>query len=622
MSLPSSIVQTATASTRFGNTKLRTYDIGRGFVQLFIAGLIASIFYYYLNSINTKTNSITDNPLSTVLLHPSPEARTVGSLLVLIFIYTTLAIIWNTIELKKEQNQFNIIREILSSTPDNYLESMLRAKLANVQSNSLLAQAIQAIWDARHLQSPDLEAISSSLDALEDKRNGTGIGVSNRLMLISLLGTILGLAQVISTLDPKIKNASITGDVQSIFDNLQNTLMQMGTAFSSTAWGILLSTLLSWITSGASAARQEYAAKIHYFVVSELAPRIYTTSPAAAIDNLRDAILQGQQLIKHAESTITKSITQQDLLLDRLVTAHKSIETETKSFITKVENVFINNANQFEKKLTDVGNYVVDGAKAQIEAAVRLDDLLVKSTIELSDAAKNLSVASTVIQSLNSTAQQMNIDLKNIAPQLSNLLISQVDALTKSGDAMTAIATQQAQIWNGRITQQETLFKKSLEDLQDTTSEIRALVGTVQPRLPSSAELDKLRDSIERIAKIIDTFGGERTSNKESTLTSNIISPAQWKQVMSESLEPLTRQLNSGTLAQAGNNDVRIINELTTTNQQLQVLTLEIHNLVRALSNVSYPASNAATTFTQPDEWIEPEPPPSLLKKVFGRFRK
>lgn len=613
---PISQAQLPTTSIPFGKKGAKSSSTWQICLQAGIALAIALIAYNILLPTNSSAKTIQGTALQTVLLHPSQEARSIVSLLILIFTYTIISTIFKRVEINKEQNSFNKLRENLPNTTSlNNTEDILRKALADTERDSLLVQATQAVWDARHLDSPDLEAINATLDALEDKRSGSGSGVSNRLMLLSLLGTILGLAQVISTLEPQIKSASATGDVQAIFDNLQGTLTQMGTAFSSTAWGILLSTLLSWITSVASASRQKYAAEVQYFAVSELAPRVFSTSPGAAVDGLKVAILQGQQLIKDTESAIKRSTNEQSQYLQRLEAAHKSIENETKSLITKVESVFINNATQFAQNLTKVGNYVVNGAAAQIDAAKQLDALLIKSTEELSDAADSLRSAAIVVQGLDNTvtkidatAKQMNADLGNIAPKLQSLLTAQSDALAKASqvqaNTLTNLGQTQAQAWGDRLSQQESVFKKSLEELQKNTVEIRALVNSVQPRFPSSGELDKLRSTLDGVTKAAETLarGGFSTVGTPPPTGGSSISPAQLKTAMSEALEPLARQLQNNMVSPNTTSDNGIGDEIARMNQQINILAREIHGLVKHLQTLTeenHSHKNVATSQSQ-----------------------
>lgn len=509
-----------------------------------------------------KPEGGTANALVTVLIHPSEEARIVVTLLVVIWSYTLFATAQNAVRLRAERKLLNDLRQTLPATPDTQVASLLQTKLSGAENDTLLVQAVQSVWDARQIATPDLEAISASLAGLAERKSGVGAGVGNRLMLLSLLGTVLGLAQVISTLDPQIKAASVSGDVDAIFKNLNNTLIQMGTAFSSTAWGILLSTVLSWATATGSAARQDYVARVQHFAVAELAPRLVISSPAAAIDSFRNAILQGERLLTDVRATVEQSTKTQTLMADTLRDAHTAIRTETQSFVQKVEAVFVQNAAQFAQNMQHVATSVVAGAQAQSDAATQLDTLLRESTADLANAADSLHAAATVVSGLDAsisrmdgTAKQMNTDLVNVAPQLQTLFAAQANTLAQANkqqaDSFTAAAVEQSQAADARLTRQEAAFAQGLSalnaELSQAVRSVQTLVTAVQPRLPSPAELDKLRTTIDALTKAADamTRGGMADGRAATVSDGSVLTPMQWRQAMSEALDPLLRQLHT-----------------------------------------------------------------------------
>lgn len=215
-------VSTADMTARFGSPDQSS---GWGKVVGGVAvGGVVSIGAAALLSSGSAARLSGNIPLLALFLRPSPEAALVIAAIIGIAFYTLAQILMHSTELAREREALERCRGAVRGQLPQDIPVNLRQAILTSGQNTLTVRAVQAVWDAHELQTPDMEAISGSLATLEESVSSVGANVGNRLMLLSLLGTIIGLAGVVSTLQPQLGSFGTSGDVQSLLNSLQATL--------------------------------------------------------------------------------------------------------------------------------------------------------------------------------------------------------------------------------------------------------------------------------------------------------------------------------------------------------------------------------------------------------------
>jgi hypothetical protein len=458
--------------------------------------------------------------LSKVLLGGPVEARVVVLALLGLSVWSILRLWAEWQRLTREERMLVSCREELQNRLLPLDGSELQQWLRGAPAESALIRAVQALWDARILQSPNIEAISGVLAGLEGTRANLGRTVSNRLMLLSLFGTVVGLAGVIATLQPQLAAAKNSGDVESLLSNLESTLLTMGTAFSSTAWGILLASLMAWLAGRVNDRRADYVAEVQHFIVAELAPPLLPVSQSSAADQMRHLVLESQQYLReHRQFLHDLRLESRNHLQDLVAENHKVVEV-TKQLVIGVESSMTNATSGLHQALTEAGGYVVEGAKAQIEVARQLDALLGQATSDLENACHEISLHAQSVTGMNvqvlNSYKALDATIERVERALDGQRGSIQDVLTQQRDeAATWAAAHREQSEQALELQRATtsaLADDMATRLENVADQVKHLLQRAEPKLPSPEEWSCLQQTMRRCSDAAQAFaeGAER----------------------------------------------------------------------------------------------------------------
>jgi hypothetical protein len=567
MSLNTTKRPVATNSVLFGEQKpvasflwieLLTAAVGGGlaFLLLHPAGDTAAA--------GTPTSA--SQTLSIVFFHPPPEAKIVICVLLAMTAYTLARLSFAAMQLRQEENDLRRCRRILERlAPDSPVapdvpvsanttsgrEAVLARMLSPIPAETTLVRAVQAVWNIHRLQSPDLEAVSSTLVALEESRSSVSVSMGNRLLLVSLLGTIVGLARVVSALQPQLAAVKDSGDVQGILDGVQGTLTQMGTAFSSTAWGIVLATTVSWLSGVLSERRRAFLGEVQYFAVSELAPRILPGAVDSAMEQVRRTIADGRELITDSYGKLVEAQERQE---QSLQIQQEALEKSAR-FLIAIENTFHAAANSIHHEVVNAGNFVIEGARAQIDVATQLDNLLQQTSSNFADAAGELSNAARTIQRLDATVKQVDSAVTRVTDALGRSGSDVSDALTLHQNLWDAALAQQQQQFDHTLAQQRreseaaanrnehayaTALAEMSRRLTDVTEEIRRVVERTETRLPSAQDWECIQQTLLQASATAESFSEAIMMNGD-----NLVAPLLLEvQAIHQELQRLGRQIS------------------------------------------------------------------------------
>ena len=530
-----------------------------------IAGIATALAGWFLLG-KGNTVSIMDaessSPLATlrgVFLHPPLEAKAVVCLLLCIAVATIVTAWQHHRRLSQEFANLRLCRGALADSPDDALPldiytNISLGGLGTEPSYSTLRRAVTSVWNCHQLQTPDLEAISGSLTALEETKGGVGSTIGNRLMLLSLLGTVIGLAKVISTLQPQLSAVRGTGDVQGLLDNLQGTLTQMGVAFSSTAWGIVLASIISWIAAGLADRRASFLAETQFFAVSELAPRLLPGGTQTAINEMSQILQEGQEFIRQSRDMLTSACSEQKTLLDSILQESgvflkaqraeaNNLYQKSAKFIAGVEKTLEVATSHIHQEIVSAGNYVVDGAKAQIKVAEQLDNALQASAQDMSAAANALKNSAQTLQTLNASATQLQQSVNDLKASLEANIVK-IDAAEQQREKRVLTAT------DAQMQAQRLLIIEVETRLKAVVAETAQLIQRIDPKLPSPQDWTRLQQVLQHATSAAEAMArgqGSLSSQMIEQAMSNAVAPV-WQEahLINLNLNNLNQQLTGG----------------------------------------------------------------------------
>ena len=558
--------------------------------------------------------------LSDILLHPPDESKLI---IIVLLAMTTAALVqmWHDQkQVGQEEAALEALRLKLRRQQGRIDLTDLTAALQNQPSQSVLVRAVQAVWQARNLQTPDLEAISAAVFVLEAKRTGLGRSVANRLLLLSLLGTVIGLAGVIGTLQTQIGSAS-GGDPEVLLRQLQGTLTTMGTAFASTAYGIILCVFVAAQTSRANERRSHHVAEVQYFAVCELAPSLLPVSLPQAISQIESLVWQSGAFVAESRTLLDETRVQNVAYLQDLDKKTRESAQMTANVVAGIETTIRAAAQEVHNALADAGKYVVEGAKAQITVAKSLDKLLGESTTSMENAAANLktglsglSNASTTVQSaykgLNSAVTDLKASLDGQAQSIGDAARGRIAEATALATAQQASAKQAAEAASAAAAAQQASLKRVSDDitvsLTNLTAQITEFVRRTEPKMPSDQEWSRLQKTLDRCAEASTSFSSAVGRLEKDGFTSASPRPAAGGNAgitsaeMQQLLGAVTRQVTDSisTAPQPLREDLRVFSQ-------------DIRQVIQRMEQMSRqaaPPRYEQTPYRPPSSTAEPRP--------------
>ena len=519
------IAPSAGVPIEFGTPK-PAQGSGGATILAVIVTLLGVALWFRPSSANPLVDRFTrvGHTLGDVLLYPPDESKFIILFLLGLTTVTFVRLGRDRKRLNSEKAALQALRAKIKQSTGRVDAQELMDALRDQPTDSILVRAVQAVWQARNLQTPDLEAISASVFVLESGRSQIGRPVANRLLLLSLLGTIIGLAGVIGTLQSQIGSAR-GGDVDALLQNLQGTLTTMGTAFASTAYGILLSVAIAYRASEVNEGRSHYVAEVQYFAVCELAPRLLPVSLPQAIAQIEALVGQSEAFVTESRDMLNETRVQNVHHLQELDRTIRESARLTANVVAGIEEAIRDAAKEVHDALANAGQYVVDGAQAQITVARSLDTLLGQATtsmentiLDLKSGMQDLSSAVTVVQSayrgLNTAVEGFKTSLDKQSQEVSDAVRGRLNEAATAAAAVTAAAQQQAASQQQAAAQQAAVQQASMKKLsEEITTTLTAMTTQVsdfmrrsEPKLPSEQEWSRLQKTLDRCAEASAAF--------------------------------------------------------------------------------------------------------------------
>lgn len=546
------------AEVRFG-TALSLSGSSSSIALAIFVFITGAFLWFYSETVKIELSRFDRirHTLSGILLNPPDESKIIILALLAMFVAAFSQIYREQKALKKEEAALTALRSTFFQNSGRIDSQLLATSLKDQPPNTVLVRAVQAVWQARKLQTPDLEAISAAVFVLEARRTGIGRSVANRLLLLSLLGTVIGLAGVIGTLQSQI-GAVAGGDADILLPKLGETLTTMGTAFSSTSYGIILCVVIAAYASRVNDRRSQHVAEVQYFAVCELAPRLLPVSLPQAISQIEALVLQSESFVKESRTLLDETRDRNVRYLKDLDQKTRESAQMTASVVGGIETTIRAAAKEVHDALADAGKYVVEGAKAQITVAKSLDKLLGDSTTSLENAAIDLKTGMQDLSGASLTVQSAYKGLNAVVTDLKTSLEGQSQAISDAArgrlaDAASAAATQQVEMLkmsenaSAIGVAQHAAMKRVTDDIAiamtNLTTQISDFVRRSEPKLPSEQEWSKLQKTLDRCAEASSSFataigrfekdGLSGAASKTAPINSAGVTPFEMQQLLS-----------------------------------------------------------------------------------------
>lgn len=222
-------------------------------------------------------------PLRDILLHIPEPSRNVLLVLVLpLFVWSLVCLGISWIMLHKNIDaSFKAVKEL-----PVVLTSAEIANWAERHKADPLAVLIRAVDRIASRVSPPLQEVLTASRAQIVARSVPSR--ANVVLLASLVGTIIGLAGMLSTLASP-SSGSATSPIAAI--------APMATAFASTVYGAIMAATLSLIGQQIALTRARYLALNEQFILNNVAPQVLPASSEALAQQLHDLIDQSRKTI-------------------------------------------------------------------------------------------------------------------------------------------------------------------------------------------------------------------------------------------------------------------------------------------------------------------------------------
>lgn len=206
----------------------------------------------------------------------------------------------------------------------------------------------------------------------------------NWLLLSGLLGTVAGLSMTVGTLNPQISSAAAAVSPEQLADALTNTLSSMQSAFACTIWGILAALSVSWLLRRTSTEQSNLVVDLWQLVMHEIAPQVMQRREDILLNDLREAVSSGCNLLSQAASEVTT--------LNRHFKSE--IEQITKSladYIGNLRHMLSSVLEEAQKAATMLSKKAEEAAVALSSGLSQMEDTSRSFSSEISAALRRLS---------------------------------------------------------------------------------------------------------------------------------------------------------------------------------------------------------------------------------------
>ena len=219
--------------------------------------------------------------------------------------------------------------------------------------DSLLNRMATVLWDQRAMKMPDLEGILVGVEEEADQHWAFARIVPNLVLLLGLLGTIVGLSQIVHDIGPAIRdaanaaNSSTGGAPAGALQELSKPVALLGGAFACTLHGIIWAVIIAWYAHYIESRQTILLNSLRNFLLRDLARhflpeslehqiRSLSNSLERTLGSLRDTLSSN---VLSLQSSITQSVELMKGVTTGINTAAAALDKATQHATKKMEEV-------------------------------------------------------------------------------------------------------------------------------------------------------------------------------------------------------------------------------------------------------------------------------------------
>lgn len=211
-------------------------------------------------------------------------------------------------------------------------DELIKRVETELPKDSIVASRIHLLYKIRQMHSISADLLSR-LDALDENDNYRFVRfVSNVLLILGLLGTVIGLTISVQSIMPALQEAQRISDVAVLTRAMAETLAGLRTAFSATMAGLGSTFTLALLVTFAQRYEATFHRKMELFLAYDLMPEILISTELEASTLYVKAIEKSAQDIAHAATVLDRSRDGIQMIVDGLVRATHASESRIVDF--------------------------------------------------------------------------------------------------------------------------------------------------------------------------------------------------------------------------------------------------------------------------------------------------
>lgn len=392
---------------------------------------------------------------------------------------------------------------------------------------SIVKRRINTLYCVRQIHSISTDLLERMDILEEDKRYSLIRFVTNILLILGLLGTVVGLSISVENIVPAIKEAQNLADVTTLANALSQTMGGLHTAFYTTLAGLACTFILLMFVYLAQRYENYFLSDLEHFTVYDLMPRILISSETEANTLYLEAIEKSANDIASASEVLDKSREGIESIVSGLVRATNTTADRMVDFFNfaqsfqesvanlmsykddihmtyqKIENVLREiKDNQLTDKMIGeiVDKSVARSLAATQEAAETVREAFKSDIAKIEEGqAKYIGETQNLVNAIKSistkSAEQLGTKVDESFQKALSTFRKELETVSKREDISRMIASDATESFRQFV-------DESIDANKKTDIFLQKLISTLEANKKTDAILEKLNQTLEKITTI------------------------------------------------------------------------------------------------------------------------
>ncbi len=414
-------------------------------------------------------------------------------------------VLWNILRAYREKKYLAQVQERFEeATAQGMATDQLVAYIQKDLPACIIKKRIELLYKIRQIHSISADLLGR-LDRLEETSNYRFVRfVSNILLILGLLGTVVGLTLAVQGIIPAIEDAQRLSDIQFLTEAMADTMGGLKVAFYTTLAALGATFLLSVVLVVGQRREASFHHALETFLTYHLIPRILISTEVEASTRYVEAIERSAQDIAEASGVLDRSRDGIQTIVDSLVRA----TTTTENRIEDLHNF----AQEFNNSVNRLAGYGqdIDQVYKEIQQVLReIQDNQV--TKKLISELVNTSI-SKAMDAVQESAQEVRRAFQEDVKEVARAQQKFIAAVDGTSQAIKTFSNQSAeslaQVVNQGMTSALGDFSKAVMQAEERGNIARMIAGEATEHFRAFAESNsQARDHLDqRLGKALDEF--------------------------------------------------------------------------------------------------------------------